>query len=118
MMESIRDIVKSINKAFETNEMDKFVGHCADDVVWNMIGHVLLNGKQAILDFMKDAPAGCEPILHEDVIVVDGNNAACTGSMEMKNPDGSPYKGRFCDVYKFVNGKVQTMDSYIIEIKE
>nr|WP_294944990.1 hypothetical protein [uncultured Mucilaginibacter sp.] len=44
--------------------------------------------------------------------------AACTGTMEMPNPDGTVYKGAFCDVYQFVDGKVQTIDNYIIELNK
>jgi uncharacterized protein (TIGR02246 family) len=116
-MESIKQIVQKINQAFRDNDMEAFVGCCADDITWTMVGNETVTGKQSILDFMKGMPTNCEPVLTEKLIVAGEDSAACTGTMEMPNADGSIYHGSFCDVYQFMDGKVKTIDTYIIELK-
>jgi ketosteroid isomerase-like protein len=117
-MDTIKEIVQNINQAFRDNDMQAFVNYCADDVTWNMIGNEIVTGKQGILDFMKGMPVNCEPVLNEERIMVSENGAVCTGTMEMPSPDGSLFKGGFCDVYQFENGKVKTIDTYIVEFKK
>jgi len=116
-METIKEIVQKINQAFRDNDMEAFVSYCADDITWTMVGNETVTGKQGILDFMKGMPGNCEPVLTEKLIIAGEDSAACTGTMEMPNPDGSTYHGAFCDVYQFENGKVKTIDTYIIELK-
>ena len=116
-METIKEIVQKINRAFRDNDMTAFVSYCDEDIAWNMVGNATVTGKQGILDFMKGMPTNCEPVLNEKLIIAGDNSAACTGTMEMPNPDGSTYHGAFCDVYQFANGKVKTIDTYVIELK-
>lgn len=117
-METIKEIVRKINQAFRNNDMETFTNYCTDDVVWTMVGNETVTGRQGILDFMKGMPADCEPVLHENLIFADENHVTCTGTMEMPNPNDSLFKGAFCDVYYFVDGKIKTLDTYIVEFKQ
>ncbi|MEO7214359.1 nuclear transport factor 2 family protein [Mucilaginibacter sp.] len=117
-METIKEIVQKINQAFRDSDMETFTGYCADDVVWTMVGSSAVTGKQGILDFMKGMPTDCEPVLQEKLIFAGENNVTCTGTMEMPSSNGGVWKGGFCDIYQFVDGKIKTLETYVVEFKQ
>ena len=116
-MEPIKEIVHRVNKAFMDNNMQEFVSLCADDIAWTVVGQKILNGKQEILAYMASMTIDGCPLLTEHTIIVEGSRAACTGSMQMVNPDGSDYLGSFCDIYQFRGYKIQRLESYVVHGK-
>lgn len=117
-MEPTKQLIEKVNQAFLDNNMDVFMDMIADDMVWEMhsssTGHNVMSGKAEI----GNMDAGNMPEKMDftfDTTVIEGNIATVSGSSTGTTKDGSDYKGYFCDIYHFRNGKIQKMVSYVID---
>jgi len=114
MSANIKQIIEEINDSFMKGNTEGFLEHCADDVVWRMVGDKSITGKDAIREFM--ASTGGElPDFTIEKVIADGNSAVSYGNMTMKNKDGATVPYAWCDVYTFRDGTIATMDSYVIK---
>lgn len=111
-----KEIVQQVNDAFLTNNIEVFLDHCTDEISWTMVGKPALEGKDAIRAFMGNMEGMDPPKLTLINTIAEGDLVASEGYMEMKNSDGSPYKGAFCDVYQFRDGKIIALKSYIVDL--
>ena len=110
-------IVKEINDAFTRNEIEGFLAHCTEDLVWYMAGEKPQKGKAAIREWMGKMEGHEPPKFTVDSIFGDDNNVACCGDMTMKNADGKEGKYSYCDVYTFQGDKVAELRSYVVAHK-
>lgn len=118
MSESNKNIVNEVNEAFSNNKVEDFLKHCADDIVWRMIGEKTTTGIKEIREWMSQME-GCEPpVFSVDETVAEGDSVICRGDMTMKDQEGVEGKYAYCDSYQFKNGKIARLDSYVIKIKE
>jgi len=113
---SIKQIIAEINASFSENKPDVFLAHCTDDIRWEMAGHFLCEGKEAVrgatdMGCFKEPP---QFTIHS--IVADGDTATCNGEMRMIQATGEPCRAAFCDVYYFENGKVAKLISYVVDL--
>lgn len=113
MASANKQAVERINESFARNDVDGFLASCAGEVTWTMVGERPLHGKDAIRDFMKSAPSEAPQFTVEQMIA-DGDFVACYGNMTMQDKgERVPYS--FCDVYRFRDGKVIELRSYVVK---
>jgi uncharacterized protein len=110
-------IVEKVNAAFAANNTEGFLSHCARDVVWTMVGEGPVKGVDAIRDWMASMSSGEAPKFSVDHIVAEGDYVTCFGDMTMKDKDGSKAPYGYCDVYRFRDGKIAELRSYVISTK-
>jgi len=112
-----KEIIQKVNDAFNRNDMQTFLAYCTEDIQWNMIGNSSTKGKDAILKMMTEMPGDSPDIIIEEILTEE-NKAACTGTFTMTKSSGESSRYSFCDVYQFADGKIQVLDSYVVEIKQ
>ncbi len=118
-MATNKEIVNQINDAFANSDVESFLTHCTENVVWHMYGDQSIEGKENIRQFMKSHEGPSDPpVFVIDNVFGEGDRVACDGGMTMKTADGNYWKGRYCDLYIFEGGKVKEMRSYIVESKQ
>ena len=108
-----KDVVQQINDAFARNDVEGFLVHCTEDMVWNMIGHPQARGKAAIRQFMKSAPSE-PPKFSIDTVVAEGDVVTVIGEMSMKE-DGQNVPYAYCDVWRFSGAKVAELKAFVIK---
>jgi hypothetical protein len=84
-----------------------------DDVVWNVIGRQLIEGKKALTQALDAASQVDELII--DRVVTHGKAGAVNGTVRYAKGNSVG----FCDVYGFGNAKgtsVRTISTYIVEL--
>lgn len=118
MSESNKNIVNEVNEAFSNNEVEGFLKHCSDDIVWRMIGEKTTNGIKEIREWMSQMEGHEAPKFTVDEMIAEGDSVICRGEMTMKGEDGAEGRYAYCDSYRFKNGKITNLDSYIIKLKE
>ncbi len=118
MSESNKNIVNEVNEAFANNRVEDFLKHCSDDIVWRMIGEKTTSGIKEIRDWMSQMEGAEPPKFTVDEIVAEGDSVICRGEMTMKDQSGDEGKYAYCDSYRFRNGKITELDSYVIKIKD
>ena len=108
-----KQIVREIIDAFFLGDIEKALSFMTDDAQMEWPGAFALQpGKDVIRQFMQTMPE----IIASSVgdIVEDGDTVAGTGMLVTKFPDGEVKTSHFCDVYKFTEGKVMSISSYMI----
>lgn len=117
MAENNRAIVERINKKLAEGDFDTFLSACADDMQWTIVGEPPLKGKEAIRKFIssmaKENPD--PPDFSVDSIFGEGEFVAAHGPMTMKDKDGKFGSYRYCDIYRFRDGKIVDQTSYVVK---
>jgi uncharacterized protein len=117
MSEKNKNIVNEVNEAFANNRVEDFLKHCSNDVVWRMIGEKTTNGIDEIREWMSQMEGTEPPKFTIDEIIAEGESVVCRGDMTMKDKEGVEGKYAYCDFYRFKNGKIAQLDSYVIQLK-
>ena len=111
---SNKAILQKINDAFAQNDTEAFLAECSDDIVFEMIGHTSVRGKDNVRSFMNEMSSDSAPLFTIDRVIEEGENAVCTGDMEME-VDGEPAAYTYCDMYRFRDGKAAELRAFVIK---
>lgn len=109
-----KEIVEKVNASFAEGGVEGFLSHCSDDVVWTVVGNETTRGKNAIrewLAWMNMEP----PKFTVDNIIADGDFVTAYGDMTMKEKDGKTVPYAYCDIYRFRDGKIVELNSFVIK---
>ncbi|WP_164462398.1 nuclear transport factor 2 family protein [Chryseobacterium shandongense] len=90
---------------------EDFIGYCAEDIKWINVGGIIFNGKTEILKYISssynDISFTTEDHITEKDIVVEFGEIIFEKKSEAK-------KGSYCDIWKFKNGLIIQVKSFII----
>ena len=106
-------VVEKINDALGRNDVEGFLAHCAEDMSWTMIGHLTVEGKDAIRKWMAQGPSE-PPQFTVDTVVAEGDVVTVTGDMTM-NEGGTVVPYAYCDVWRFRGDQVVELKAYVIK---
>jgi hypothetical protein len=107
--------IEKLTAAFAKRDVKFILGNVTDDIRWNIVGDVLIEGKDNLaraLERMKSEKVAELSIRH---IATHGKAGAVDGTVILE--DG--IIRAFCDVYEFNGAKgtvVKEITSYVIEI--
>ncbi|HEY5883360.1 MAG TPA: nuclear transport factor 2 family protein [Pyrinomonadaceae bacterium] len=114
MSDQNKEIIEKVNASFAEGDMKGFLSFCADDVVWTMVGNKSVKGKDAIREWL--ASMNMEPPQFTvDNIIGEGDFVMAHGDMTMKGKDGTTAPYAYCDIYRFNNGKIAELSSFVIK---
>lgn len=111
-----RALVERVNAAFRDNSVEGFLECCADDVEWTIVGHKAVKGKEAIRAWMGSGPSE-PPQFSVAQVISEGDFAAAYGDMTMNEKDQPDVPYSFCDVYRFADGKIVELRSYVVKLE-
>ena len=109
-----KEIVEKVNASFAEGGMEGFLSFCADDVVWTMVGNKTVKGKQGIREWMASMDME-PPKFTVDNIIAEGDFVTAYGNMTMKEKDGKTAPYAYCDIYRFRDGKIAELNSYVVK---
>ena len=115
MSDKLKEIVKDVNDAFAANEIERFLNHCSEDVVWRMVGETRKTGRESIREWMSQMEGSEPPKFTVEEMIAEGNSVVCRGNMTMKGEDGVEGKYSYCDAYRFSGDKIVQLDSYVVK---
>ncbi len=116
-MKTNKQIVEAVNEAFNNANLEAFLNYCTDSICWTIVGKEPIVGREAIAAFMgKVNPDDVMEVLATDIIA-EADRAVCTGTMRMQHAGSDPYRGAFADCYRFEEGKIAELTSYVIDLK-
>lgn len=110
MSEQNKETIKQVNQAFEADNIEGFLEHCAENVKWTMIGDKTVEGKNGIREFAASMGEMPPPVIANKNIIADGDSVAAYGEMTM---GGDKYD--YCDVYEFEADKIVELNSYVFK---
>jgi ketosteroid isomerase-like protein len=114
MSQENKAIVEKMNKAAAEGNTDAFVAPCADDVRWTVVGEKTVEGIAAIKEWMNSTECPEPPQFTVDHMVAEGDMVVCSGDMTMKDKDGVVQPLSYCDIYRFRNGRVSELQTFVV----
>ena len=109
-----KEIVEKVNASFAEGGVEGFLTYCADDVVWTMVGNKTTKGKNAIREWLTSMDTE-PPRFTVDNMIGDGDFVTAYGEMTMKDKDGKVVPYAYCDIYRFRDGKIVELSSFVIK---
>jgi ketosteroid isomerase-like protein len=113
MAVNTKAIVEKVNTAFAENRPENFLAHCADDVVFTMVGDPTpVKGKEALRKWMASM-SGEPPTFTAQHVITEGDSAASHGEMRMKDKEGKAQSYAYCDIYRFRGDKIVELKAFV-----
>lgn len=110
-----KTILEKANAAITAGDHEGFLSYCTDDVVWTFIGDRILQGKEAVRQYMAIAYQEPPAFMVENLIA-EGEFVTAIGSISMKNENGIMIDYAYCDVWRFRDGKMAELNAFVIEV--
>jgi uncharacterized protein len=108
-----KEIVEKVNASFAEGSTEGFLSFCADDVAWTILGKRTVKGKDAIREWLASIDTE-PPMFTVDNIIAEGNFVTAYGDMTLKEQNGKTVPYAYCDIYRFRNGKIVELNSFLI----
>lgn len=113
-----KQLLRDLTIAFAKNEIDFCLDWITDDIVWEIVGDRLIQGKGKYEEALNDLRTKKSQALHIYNIITHGNTGSVNGTLLLTNKQCFS----FCDVYNFrgfgKHSKIKAITSYIIETTE
>jgi ketosteroid isomerase-like protein len=110
-----RQRIIDFNIAFAKGDMDYVLDCFSDDILWDVINHEPVQGKEAVKNLLNEMDDVAEELVIDD-IVCDG--VRCVASGKLVYADSAI---AYSDLYEFTDesesAKIKTLKGYAIELK-
>ena len=117
MIQNNKATLEKANAAISKGNFDGFLEFCVDDIIWNMIGDESLKGKESVREWMRRTYT-TPPDFNAERWIIEGNMLAVMGNITLKTADGKSVRSKYCDVWRFRDGKMAELNAYAVEIEK
>ena len=117
MKESNKAILERANAAITEGDNEGFLSYCTEDTEWVFIGDKVLQGKDAVRQYMATAYEEPPKFMVENLIA-EGEFLTAVGTITMRNQQGKMVDYSYCDIWRFRDGRMAELKAFVIEIKE
>lgn len=117
MSENYKEIVKKVDASFAEGNVEGFLDNCADDIVWQIVGDRTKTGKEDIRQWMSEMEGHEPPKINAKNHVAENDTVVAYGDMTMSEK-GETVAYSYCDIYRFENGKIAELASYVIKTEK
>lgn len=113
MSENNKAILEAANAAIAEGNHEGFLSFCTDDTKWIFLGDKILNGKEAVRQWM--ATEYVEPPLNIVTnLIAEGDFVTALGDLTIKDKDGKRTDYSYCDIWRFRGGKMVELRAFVI----
>jgi uncharacterized protein len=116
MEHSNKDILLKANAAVTAGDNEGLLAFCTEDTVWEFVGDQVLNGKQAVRDYMRKAYVEPPKFMVEELIA-EGDFVTAVGKISMKNDEGRMIDYSYCDVWRFRERRMASLKAFVVPVK-
>lgn len=114
MAETNKLILTKANQAVSKGDYEEFLQYCTDDTKWTFIGDRVLDGKQAVREWMSNEYI--EPPQNEvRKLIAENDHLTVIGHIAVLNDNGQTVQYSYCDVWRFHDGKMAELTAFVIE---
>jgi uncharacterized protein len=114
MSEDNKAILEAANAAIAQGDYGGFLSFCTDDTKWIFLGDKILNGKEAVRQWM--VTEYVEPPLNIVAnLIAEGDFVTALGELTVKDEDGKATHYSYCDVWRFRGGKMIELKAFVIK---
>lgn len=116
MSEANKAILQKANAAITQGDNEGFLHFCTEDTRWNFLGDKVLEGKEAVRQWMVTAYAK-PPQFKVTALIADGDYVAALGEIDIEDEAGKPARHAYCDVWRFRDGKMAELKAFVVAPK-
>lgn len=114
MSDANKQILERANAAIAAGDFDGFLSFCTDDTTWNFVGERVLEGKQAVRDWMVSAYKE-PPRFEVHRMISEGDVLCAVGEITLKDERGGATRHAYCDVWRFRGDKLAELHAFVVE---
>lgn len=118
MNDAHKDVVRRINRGFEAGDEQAILDCLTDDVVWHVPPYFTAEGKHGFRQQISSPTADGPPVIDLRSLVAEGEIVAVEGFVTNRFKGGGAFRGLFHNVYRFRDGKICRMTSYVVPLPE
>ncbi|CAA2110149.1 nuclear transport factor 2 family protein [Variovorax paradoxus] len=116
MSETHKAILQKANEAITRGDYEGFLAFCTEDTRWTFVGETVLDGKQAVREWM--AATYKEPPRFEvHRLIADGDSLAAVGEITLKDETGKATRSAYCDVWRLRDGKLADLQAFVVDAR-
>jgi ketosteroid isomerase-like protein len=109
-----KEIVEAYFEGFRRSDHEAILSLLADDIIWDLPGFRLLEGKEAFDGEIENEAFDGSPQLIVDRMVEEGDAIVAIGSGEGRFKTGAVNRFVFCDVFTFTGDTIRRVESYLV----
>ncbi|MCW3466175.1 nuclear transport factor 2 family protein [Chitinophaga nivalis] len=109
-------ILENANALITEGDYEGFLSFCTDDTEWTFVGDKILQGKEAVREFMAEAYKE-PPKFHVEHLIAEGEFVTALGKISLKNQEGKLIDYAYCDVWRLRDGKLHELKAFVIEAR-
>ena len=113
MIMTHKEILLKGNAAIAAGNNEGFLIFCTEDTEWTFIGEQVLQGKQAVRDWMEKTYVK-PPEVKVDDLISEGNKLVAAGELVMYDKNGKPGHFEYCDVWTFREGLIAGLKAFVV----
>lgn len=120
-MKEREKLLKKFNDAFANCDVDFLANSVTDDVVWNIVGEKLINGKKEFKKSLDRMQHGGPTLILVKEIIIAEEKSVVEGIVEFWAEPGKKMKYAFCDVYIFSDDdatRFKELRTYVSHLKK
>jgi uncharacterized protein len=114
MQKENKAILEEANTFVADGNYDGFLPFCTDDIKWNFVGERILDGKEAVRQYMATTYTE-PPKFTVDNTIAEGDFLTVLGEITLKDENGRAIHHSYCDVWRFRNGKIAELKAFVIK---
>ena len=109
-----KEVLEKANAAVTKGDNEGFLYFCTEDVKWTFIGEQILEGKEAVREYMKTTYLA-PPKFKVENLIAEGEFVTAIGNISLADEAGKSTNYSYCDVWRFVDGKMAELKAFVIE---
>lgn len=113
-MENNKAVLLKANEHIVNGEHEAFLSHCTEDVAWDFVGDIVLNGKQAVRNYI-DAVYIKPPDFTVLDLLSEGDRVVAIGVISIEDEHGKSVTSDYCDIWTFRDGKMAALKAFVSE---
>jgi len=107
-------ILEKANAAIRQGDHEGFLSLCTEDTKWIFIGDKILEGKEAVRQWM--ATEYMEPpTFTVDKMIAEDDYVVALGRISIKDEKGEPVYYMYSDVWRFSDGKMAELKAFVVK---
>ena len=109
-----KEILQKANEAVAQGDNEGFLSYCTEDVIWIFVGDQVLQGKEAVRQYMTKVYVEPPKFMVENFIA-EGDFVSAIGKISLKDESGKTVDYSYCDVWRFRDGKMAELKAFVVE---
>ncbi|WP_256003458.1 nuclear transport factor 2 family protein [Pedobacter deserti] len=108
-----KNTLELANAAASRGDYEAFLSYCTDDTKWDFVGEQVLQGKEAVRQYMAETYLE-PPQFDVEHMVAEGDMLTAIGKISLKDKQGKTTNYAYCDVWTFRAGKMHELQAFVV----